>query len=257
MTIFEFLGTKVIRFLEKLGLIVLLFFQTVKLCFQPPFEFRNILDQMVAIGFNSLGVAAITSLFTGMVLALQSGITLESKMEGISQYMGAIVCIPMIRELVPVLTALVVAGRMGSAMAAEIGTMQVTEQIDALVTLATNPVKYLAVPRFIACLVMLPLLTICGDAIGVMGGYLVATVKLNITSSGFTQGALEMIRLPDIFSGIIKTIFFGAIIAMVSCHEGFKTSGGAEGVGRATTKAVVLSFMGILISDYFLTALLF
>jgi len=257
MNTFEFIGKKIIAFMEELGKIFLLFFQTVQCCFQPPFEFRNTLYQMVEIGFNSLGVAAITSLFTGMVLALQSGVTLEQKMQGISQYLGAIVCIPMIRELAPVLTALIVAGRIGSAIAAEIGTMKVTEQIDALTTLATNPIKYLAVPRFLACLIMLPLLTVFADAIGVFGGYFVATVKLNISSSGFIQNALEMVKPTDIISGIVKTFFFGAIIAMVSCHKGFMTSGGAEGVGRATTMAVVLSFMGILISDYFLTALLF
>ncbi len=250
-------GKTVIAFVDDLGQILVLFFQTLQLSLQRPWEIRNTINQMVEIGVNSLVVTTITALSTGMILALQSGITLESKMVGISQYLGAVVTIPMVRELGPLLTAMIVAGRIGSSIAAEIGTMKVTEQIDALVTMATNPIKYLAVPRLLACLVMLPLLTIFADVIGVFGGFIVATAKLNLSGTSFIDNALDMLTLKDIFSGLIKTVFFGAIIAMVGCYKGFKTTGGAEGVGQSTTWSVVVSLMGILVSDYFLTALLF
>ena len=218
------------------------------------YEFHETMEQMVSTGVNSLPVAAVTAVFTGMVLALQTGITLEKKLAGVSQYLGGMVSMTMLRELGPVLTALIVTGRVGSAMAAEIGTMRVTEQIDARETLGTNPVKYLVVPRVFALLVMLPVLTMFSDAIGMVGGYLVAHVRFGQSFGMFIENAQSMVDLNDLFSGLFKTFFFGVIIATVSCYKGFRTSGGAEGVGRSTTSAVVISSMTILVADYLLTA---
>ena len=218
------------------------------------FEARESFESMSSAGVNSIMVALVTAMFTGMVLALQTGITLERKMAGISSYLGGMVAVSMVRELGPVLTALIVTGRVGSAFAAEIGTMRVTEQIDALNTLATNPVKYLIIPRLVACVAMLPILTLFSDAIGVFGGFLVALTRFGQSPSLYADNALSMVQLADLFSGLTKSLFFGFIIATVSCYKGFTTSGGAEGVGRSTTSAVVLSSMAILGADYFLTA---
>jgi len=217
-------------------------------------ELRETFDQMVTVGVNSIPVAVVTAFFTGMVLALQTGITLERKLQGVSAYLGGLVSVSMLRELGPVLTALIVTGRVGSAMAAEIGTMRVTEQIDALETLATHPVKYLVVPRVLALVAMMPILVVFADAVGVSGGYLIASVRFGQSYQLYLENAQAMVVLSDLFSGMTKTAFFGFIIATVSCYKGFHADGGAEGVGRATTSAVVISSMGILIADYFLTA---
>jgi len=163
----------------------------------------------------------------------------------------------MTRELGPVLTALMVNGRAGSAMAAELGTMRVTEQIDALYVMATNPIKYLIVPRIIAGIVMLPVLTIVSDFLGILGGYFVGVILLNINSGMFVANILEYLDLDDIFHGLTKSAFFGLILTHIGCYEGFYTKGGAEGVGKATTQAVVISSVLILISDYFLTSIMF
>ena len=217
-------------------------------------EARETIGQMSSAGAASLPVTLITALFTGMVLALQTGITLERKMSGISSYLGGMVALSMLRELGPVLTALIVTGRVGSAMAAELGTMRVTEQIDALVTLMTNPVRYLVVPRVVALVLMMPVLAIFSDAVGVAGGYLVAHVRFEQSWNTYAANALGMVRLGDLISGLVKSVFFGWLVATVSCFKGFTTSGGAEGVGRSTTSAVVIASMAILISDYVLTA---
>lgn len=217
-------------------------------------ELKETIEQMVEAGYNSIPVGLITALFTGMVLALQTGYILEKKLQGISQYLGGFVTLSMVRELGPVLTSLIVAGRVGSAMAAEIGTMKVTEQVDALETLATNPVKYLAVPRALACLVMLPLLVVFTDAVGFLGGAMIAGTRFDVSLNSYTVSAQDMVGLGDIFGGLLKAAFFGVIIATVSCFKGFNTSGGAEGVGRATTSAVVAACISILIADYVLTA---
>jgi phospholipid/cholesterol/gamma-HCH transport system permease protein len=211
---------------------------------------------MVRVGVDTIPVAMTTALFTGMVLALQTGYALEVKMKGVSQFLGQIVTLSMVRELGPVLTALIVSGRVGSAVAAEIGTMKVTEQVDALHTLAADPVKYLAVPRFWAFALMLPILTVFADLTGWLGGLFVAMVRLSSTSTIYMEASRHAVAISDIMGGLFKAVFFGAAIAVVACHEGFSTEGGAEGVGRATTQAVVVSFMVILVSDYFLTALL-
>lgn len=215
---------------------------------------RPLLMQFEQIGVLSLPVVLITALFTGMVLALQAGITLEIKLKGVTQFMGRTVALPFIRELGPVLTGLIVTGRIGSSIAAEIGTMAVTEQLDALKTLATPPVRYLGVPRLLACVLMLPMLTALSNVVGLLGGFLVAKGVLGIPANVYWGDIPEMVGAADMVNGMGKTLFFGGIIAVVSCYQGFQAHGGAEGVGRATTRAVVWSSILILVSDYFLTA---
>lgn len=241
--------------LEELGRILLLLIETVKQVFRRPFDVHNIFKQMLEVGNRSLPVVLITAGFTGAVLALQS--YAGFKRFNAESLVGTVVSLSMTRELGPVLTSLMVAGRAGSAMAAELGTMRVTEQIDALVTLATNPVKYLVVPRFLAGLVMLPALVLLSDALGILGGYLVGVYVLGINPVTYKLATFNFLQMEDIMSGLIKAAVFGMVIAIVSCYQGFYAAGGAEGVGKATTGAVVLSSMTILISDYFLTTMLF
>jgi len=190
-----------------------------------------------------------------MVLALQSHHGF--KLFGAETLVGSTVALAMTRELGPVLTALMVNGRAGSAMATEIGTMRVTEQIDALYVMAANPINYLIVPRIIAGIIMLPVLTIVSDLLGILGGYFVGVILLNINSGMFVANILEMLEVEDIFHGLIKSIFFGLILTYIGCYKGFYAEGGAEGVGKATTQAVVLSSVLILISDYLLTSIMF
>jgi phospholipid/cholesterol/gamma-HCH transport system permease protein len=245
-----------ITFLEEIGGHVIFLKETVKWSFRPPFDFKSILVQMLEIGYKSLPVTTITLFFTGMVMALQIGTAMDKLMSGSSIFIGSAVAISMFRELCPVLTALLLAGRVGSAIAAEIGTMKVTEQIDALITLSANPIQYLSVPRFLACLIMTPLLTVITDFVGVLGGAFVSFFALGITLGKYTDNVLQYLGLMDFLTGLFKSFFFGIEIAIISCYQGFKTTGGAEGVGKSTIQAVVKSSMAILISDYFLTYLL-
>jgi phospholipid/cholesterol/gamma-HCH transport system permease protein len=251
----EFIGFTVENALEGLGRIIVLFQGILKGMFKPPFEIRNIIRQMLEVGVNSLPVVLITAVFTGMVLALQS--YTGFKRFGAEGLVGSVVALSMTRELGPVLSALIVTGRAGAAMAAELGTMRVTEQIDALETLATNPVKYLVVPRFLSGMIMLPALTIVTDIVGVAGGYFVTVVLLGTSSRTYMRTTWDFLEVSDIYSGLVKACFFGAAFSLISCYKGFYTKGGAEGVGRATTGAVVYSSMTILIADYFLSAWLF
>ena len=251
----EFLGTSVKHPLEEAGRIILLLYSTLKWLLRPPFEIKSIVRQMLEIGVKSIPVVMITALFTGMVLALQS--YTGFKRFGAEGFVGSVVALSMTRELGPVLTALIVTGRAGAAMAAELGTMRVTEQIDALETLATNPVKYLIVPRFISGLIMLPSLTVIAVLIGIMGGYFVTVVLLGASVNTYMTNTWDYLQIQDMYNGLIKACFFGAALALICCYKGFYTRGGAEGVGKATTGAVVISFMTILISDYFLSAWLF
>jgi len=251
----ENLGAIVKEPIEKIGQIIILFYSTIKWLIRPPFEIKNILKQMLEIGINSLPVVLITAIFTGMVLALQS--YTGFKRFGAEGLVGSVVALSMTRELGPVLTAFIVAGRAGAAMAAELGTMRVTEQIDALETLATNPIKYLIVPRFFSGLIMLPCLTVIADIVGIIGGYLVTVVLLGANATTYMRMTWDYLEIQDIYNGLIKAFFFGASLSLISCYKGFYTEGGAEGVGKATTGAVVLSFMAILVSDYFLSAWLF
>jgi phospholipid/cholesterol/gamma-HCH transport system permease protein len=249
-------GKAFLSFFEGMGAHLIFLRDIVVWMFRPPFDAENFIKQMMEIGYRSVPVTGITLFFTGMVMALQIGRAMDAMMPGSSMYIGSAVTIAMFRELSPVLTGLLLAGRVGSAIAAQIGTMRVTEQIDALVTLQTNPIQYLAVPRFISCLIMVPALTVLSDALGVIGGGLVAFTALNVPPTTYIDNILNYTTVPDLMSGVAKSLFFGAEIAVIACYQGFTTKGGAEGVGRATIRAVVLSSMTILISDYFLTYLL-
>ncbi len=251
----EALGRMVTGFALELGRVLLLLFSACKQLVLPPYELRNILGQMIAIGIRSLPVVLITAVFTGMVLALQT--YTGFKRFGAEGLVGTVVALSMTRELGPVLTGLIVAGRAGAAMAAELGTMRVTEQIDALESLATNPVKYLIVPRLTSGAVMLPALTVITDLVGIGGGYVITVVLFRASSTVYWRRTWDYLEIGDIYNGLIKACFFGAAIAIISCYKGFYAAGGAEGVGRSTTGAVVLSSMTILISDYFLSAWLF
>lgn len=255
MNLVESLGGAIIRFTNQLGGIILFVWTALKQMVVAPADARNIFKQMMEIGVRSLPVVLITAVFTGMVFALQT--YTGFKRFGAESLVGSVVALSMTRELGPVLTSLIVAGRAGAAMAAELGTMRVTEQIDALETLAANPVKYLVVPRFMAGLTMLPALTIVSDIIGILGGYVVSIGLFKVSSAVYWKRTWNYLEMNDVYSGLIKACFFGMAIAIISCHKGFYTSGGAEGVGKATTGAVVLSSMTILISDYFLSAWLF
>jgi phospholipid/cholesterol/gamma-HCH transport system permease protein len=251
----EFVGDVLLRFTRELGSIFLLFCNVLRKMFSFPIEWRIISEQMIAVGIKSLPVVFITAIFTGMVLALQT--YTGFKRFGAEGLVGSVVGLSMTREMGPVLTALIVAGRAGAAMAAELGTMRVTEQIDALETLATDPVKYLVVPRFLAGVTMLPALAILTDIIGIFGGYMITVGLFDASPTSYWRRTWEFLQLSDIYNGLIKALCFGAFISVISCYKGFYTSGGAEGVGEATTGAVVLSMMSILIGDYFLSAWLF
>jgi len=213
------------------------------------------IDQMYQIGVQSFPVVGLTSLFTGMVLAFQSGFSFI-KVFNEPIYVGSVVGLSLVKELGPVLTSMVIAGRVGAAITAELGTMNVTEQLDALYTLGTSPIQYLAVPRFIAMFIMAPLLAALADVIGIIGGFLVATLQLHIASGVYWEEVKTLVDLNDVAHGIIKMAVFGLIIVTTACYKGFTCSGGAEGVGRATTSAVVISMVLILVGDYFLSALL-
>jgi phospholipid/cholesterol/gamma-HCH transport system permease protein len=253
--VIEYVGSAVEGPLEATGKILILFYSILRLILRPPFELKHTLKQMLEIGVHSLPVVLITAVFTGMVLALQS--YTGFKRFGAEGLVGTVVALSMTRELGPVLTALIVTGRAGAAMAAELGTMRVTEQIDALETLATNPVKYLVVPRFLSGVIMLPFLTVISDIIGIIGGYFVTVALLGANVTTYMRMTWDYLEFQDIYSGLIKACVFGASLSLICCYKGFYTSGGAAGVGKATTGAVVISFMTILISDYFLSAWLF
>lgn len=223
--------------------------------FIPPFKRERIFEQAKKAGVDSLPIISLVAFFIGVIIALQTAYQMQRL--GSEMYISSIVALSMVRELGPVITALVVAGRVGAAIAAEIGSMQVTEQIDALETLATNPVKYLVVPRLVALSIMLPVLTLYSDIIGILGGYLICVHKIGIASTMYLNITFDSLLFKDLFSGLFKSIFFGMIIAFVSCYEGFKVEGGAEGVGKATTRAVVNTFILIIIADCFFTALFY
>jgi phospholipid/cholesterol/gamma-HCH transport system permease protein len=207
-----------------------------------------------AVGVRSVPVVAITGLFIGMVLAVQSFVQFHNM--GMDTHLGMIINMTVVRELGPVLAATMLAGRVGSAMAAELATMRVTEQIDALGCLGVNPVHYLVVPRFLACVLLIPLLTVLADFMGVMGGALICLQLYHIEPHYYWQNARGFIGLWDMSAGLIKPMFFGAAISLIACHRGFQSSPGAEGVGRAATEAFVLSFVAILALDFFLVMFL-
>jgi phospholipid/cholesterol/gamma-HCH transport system permease protein len=252
--VLESVGRRTSGFLTEVGSVLIFLGQTLRWTFSRPFYVKSVLKQMEQIGFNSIPVVITTALSTGMVLALQS--YTGFKRFGAETLIGTVVTLSMTRELGPVLTGLMVAGRAGAAMAAELGTMKVTEQIDALETLATNPMKYLVVPRFIASTVMMFFLTVLGMIIGITGGYFVGVKVLGSNPVTYINNSINNTEVTDIWYGLIKALVFGAVVGLIGCYKGFHTEGGAEGVGKATTGAVVASCMLILILDYFLSALL-
>jgi phospholipid/cholesterol/gamma-HCH transport system permease protein len=218
-------------------------------------KFGLVVTQMAAIGIGSIPLTLIVALFTGAVAAVQAAYQMRDYVPMV--YLGTVVGKSVVIELGPVLTAIVVGGRVGASVAAELGTMRVTEQVDAMETMGISPIRYLVVPRFVAAMVMLPILTIFADVIAIFGGYLVSVATLSITPHTFTSGLKMYFQFHDVISGVIKSFFFGQIIAMMGCFYGLKSEGGAEGVGIATTKAVVASCVLILVVDYLLASFLF
>ena len=249
------IGSFVLGLLAEIGRIVLFAWDAIGRGALPPYYLRQIGAQMVRIGYNSLPVVGLTAFFTGGALALQI-------FEGGSRFnaenlVSSIVALGITRELGPVLAGLMVAGRVSAAIAAELGTMRVTEQIDALVTLSTNPMKYLVTPRLIAAVLTLPLLVLVADIIGIMGGYLVGTRSLGLNGGAYVKNTVDFLTFGDVSSGLYKAAAFGFIIALMGCYHGFNSKGGAQGVGRATTNAVVSASILILAVNYLMTALLF
>lgn len=259
------MNANILEFVPRLGAWTLNLFGSVgRVClfagataraFAPPWYGRNFGRQLLEIGYFSLPVVGLTAIFTGMVLALQTytGFARFSAESAIPH----VVVISITRELGPVLAGLMVSGRIGAAMAAEIGTMRVTEQIDALVSLSTDPFRYLVVPRFLAAILVMPALVLLADIIGIMGGFFISTNRLGFNSSAYLTNTLDFIQLQDIFSGLVKASVFGGIIALMGCYHGYRSRGGAEGVGSAATYAVVSSSILILSANYLVTELFF
>ncbi len=252
----EKMGGRLLAFDQIIGEMLILLGQTVYFFREAPRNLQSIFVQMAIIGYETLPVASVMAFFVGMVLALQTGVELQKY--GGQNIIGAIVGHSMVRELGPVMTSFLVAGRAGSAMAAELGVMTVYEEIDALKTLDINPVRYLAMPRLIACLICVPALVIYSDCIGIMGGAIISNLhpKIFVSYTTYYDSMRDALKLKEVGNGLVKSIMFGGIIALVACYVGFKTTGGARGIGRSTTRSVVLSFMLILVADYFLTRLL-
>jgi phospholipid/cholesterol/gamma-HCH transport system permease protein len=249
------IGAAFLGFLAAAGRLVMFAGMALATAFSPPFYLRAMLRQMVEIGYFSLPVVGLTALFTGMVLALQS-------YTGFSRFaaesaVATVVVLSVTRELGPVIAGLMVAGRVGAAMAAEIGTMRVTDQIDALTTLSTNPLRYLVLPRLIAGLVTLPLLVFVADIIGVFGGYLVGVYRFGFNASAYLARTQQYLETSDVVSGLVKAAVFGFIVALMGCYHGYYSRGGAQGVGQATTAAVVSASILILFFDYAITQALF
>jgi phospholipid/cholesterol/gamma-HCH transport system permease protein len=255
ITLLDRIGRIFLRLFEQTGLWVRMLGRTFMWAFRPPFEVGEWFRQMVRVGVDSIPVVFLTSMFTGMVLALQTYYGFQRVHA--ENFVGSVVALAMLRELSPVLVGLMVTGRVGSSMAAEIGTMRVTEQLDALKALATEPVQYLFVPRVIAGTAMLPLLVILGDALGIGGGYVVAVKLMNANPVIYEENTYQFLVMKDVWSGVIKAAVFGMILTLTGCTRGYYTSGGAEGVGRSTTNAVVSASLIILLTDFFLTKILF
>ncbi len=256
MKVLERIGARLLRFNEIFGEMAILLGQTLYFFREAPRNLQSIMTQMAIIGYETLPIASVMAFFVGMVLALQTGIELQKY--GAQNIIGAIVGHSMVRELGPVMTSFLVAGRAGSAMAAELGVMTVYEEIDALRTLDIHPVRSLAMPRLIACLICVPALVVYSDCIGIIGGAIVSNFhpKIFVSYATYYDSLTAALKLKEIGNGLIKSVVFGGIIAMVACYVGFKTTGGARGIGQSTTRAVVLSFMLILIADYYLTRIL-
>jgi len=246
-----------VRFFRELGEVAILAGQTLRGLFRRPWERRIFIRQLEEIGALTLPVVALTAAFGGLVFGLQTYIGFHRYVgQGSEAYGGPIISLGLSKELIPILVGVMVAGRVGSAMAAEIGTMRITEQVDALVTLGADPVRYLVVPRAAAAVLMLPCLTLFGDLIGILAGLFYNVVLQGVNSTLYIRNTLLYLQLWDVASGLIKAAVFGVIIALVGCSQGLRAEGGAEGVGRATTKAVVIQSISILIVNFFLSEFL-
>lgn len=248
------LGGVLVARIEAFGDFVTLALDTLRALARPRPPIREIFRQADAIGVRSTAIVVITAVFTGMVLSLQTAYALSRF--GATPYVGSIVGLALLRELGPVLAALMVGGRVGAGIAAELGSMQVTEQVDAIRAMGADPVQKLVLPRVVAATLMLPMLTVLADVLGIAGGMLIAEVQYGIRPHFFMQTVLTTATLGDLLSGLAKTFFFGWVIAMVACFMGLRTRGGTVGVGSATTRAVVTASIAVLISDFFLTKLL-
>jgi phospholipid/cholesterol/gamma-HCH transport system permease protein len=255
MNVFALIGRVTLALLLEIGRLAVFMVDSVSACFRPPIYWHLILKQLMRIGYFSLPVVGLTAFFTGGVLALQ--IYTGASRYGAEAFVPTVVMIGITRELGPVIAGLMVAGRVAAAIAAELGTMRVTEQIDALTTLATNPIKYLVVPRLLAAVISMPILVAIADSIGVFGGYVASTQSLGFTGSIYLKNTIDFATTQDIMSGLIKAAVFGFIIALMGCYNGFHSKGGAQGVGSATTNAVVSASIMILAANYILTNLLF
>tara|TARA_B100000686_G_C16629345_1_gene883742 strand:+ start:99 stop:878 length:780 start_codon:yes stop_codon:yes gene_type:complete len=255
LSLINTIGRVFIDFLTAIGRLAIFTGISVSHLFRPPFYPRILFRQVIEIGYYSLPVVGLTAVFTGMVLALQS-------YSGFSRFnaesaVATVVVLSITRELAPVLAGLMVAGRIGAAIAAEIGTMRVTEQIDALTTLSTNPFKYLVAPRLLAGFLMLPCCVLIADIVGVFGGYLISVNKLGFNPTLYLKNTFQFLEIMDVISGLVKASVFGFLIALSGCYHGFYSKGGAQGVGRATTNAVVSASIFILASNYLLTEAFF
>lgn len=245
----------IISFIKELGGMTVMLYHSARYIFLNPPRRSLVVEQMFKIGVLSLPIVCLTGMATGMILVVQTYYQLHKLT--IETIAGIIVGLSMTNELGPVLTSLMVAGRVGAAMAAELGTMRVTEQIDALEALAVSPIRYLIVPRFCATVMMVPVLTIFSIFIGILGGYLVGVHLLGINGAYFMWNLRQYTGIEDLIDGLVKSLYFALIISSVACYKGYNTSGGAEGVGRATTQTVVISSISILIADFFLSIVLF
>ncbi len=244
---------QLVLFLEHLGDVTLLITRTFRSMFRRPLELRAIVYQMESLGVRSLAIVAVTSLFIGMVMTLQFAFGLQ-RFGGI-EFIPRVVVLSFARELAPTLTAVIVGGRIGSGMAAEVGAMNVTEQVDAIRALGADPAKKLVLPRMVASILVMPILSIFALTLGTIGAIFICKFQFDITPDFFIQSSLESMRLSDLMSGLMKTPFFGFIIAIVGCHFGLRTTGGTEGVGLSTTRTVVVVSIAILVADFFLTKL--
>lgn len=242
-----------ISILERLGGVGVLIYRTVQYSFTRPFNLRLVLEQMDEIGFKSIPIVMLSAMSIGMVMVLQ--LAYGFKRFGAKGLVGQVVSLAIVRELGPVITSLLVGGRVGSGITAEIGSMKVTEQIDAIRTLGADPIKKLVVPRFIAAVISFPFLSAIADLAGIFGGMIMADIELNISPRLFVQVVVQQVDIADFLSGIIKTVFFGLIVAIIGCYIGMNAEGGTQGVGRATTLTVVVSLVLIIIGDFFLTKL--
>lgn len=238
-----------------IGELAILLAKAIYWIFVPPFKGERFLTQAKKIGPESFLISSLVGFFVGVIIALQMAYLMVKLSAEI--YIPNVVALSLTRELAPVLTALVVAGRIGAGITAELGSMKVTEQVDALRAFAVNPVKFLVVPRLLGLMVMLPMLTIFADILGISGGFVICVSKLNIHAASYINMVLEAVKVKDIVTGLIKSVFFGMIIALVGCHEGLNVTGGAEGVGRSTTLSVVISFIMIIVVDCFFTGLFY